>query len=298
MIYKKETINPGKDSEQWFISSRTAEAYPFASSLFKQGGYCLLDSEFWIERPRAKGYSTMIITLSGRGRFIQEDGTEFCLDEGEMFISSPSSQGHREETAGNDTWEQVWLTFYGSSPLLPSEEFDWRIVKFPDTAMMRELMLNIIREDINAAAESALSIELSERLLLLTLRRALQTSETGDRARIRSRFEKLWNDVSSSLNQEWEVERLCQMMNFSRSQLTRLCKKLYGETPGEKIRRIRMENAKILLSSSSLSILEVADAVGYTSPSLFSSSFSSFAGMSPREYRNMRRRARGKGELP
>ena len=126
----------------------------------------------------------------------------------------------------------------------------------------------------------------------------IPSSPRGDRARIRSRFEKLWNDVSSSLNQEWEVERLCQMMNFSRSQLTRLCKKLYGETPGEKIRRIRMENAKILLSSSSLSILEVADAVGYTSPSLFSSSFSSFAGMSPREYRNMRRRARGKGELP
>ena len=145
MIYKREHINPGTDSEQWYISSRAAEAYPFASVLFKEGGYCILDKDFWIERPKAKGYSTMIISLSGQGKFIQEDGTEFLIGEGEAFISSPESQGHREETAGDRSWEHIWLTFYRSSSILPSEDFDWKIMQVPEPSLCRELMMNIIR---------------------------------------------------------------------------------------------------------------------------------------------------------
>ena len=289
MIYKKEFINLGKDSEQWFLSPRAAEAYPFSSVLFKEGGYSLLSSDFFIERPSAKGYSTMIISLKGEGRFIMEDGEEFILREGEIFISSPGSQGHREESCTEGRWEQIWLTFYGTSSILPSEEFDWKVLQAGEASLMRELMLSIIREDIHSTPESTLSLELSERLLLLTLRKLLQTSESEERARIRSSFEKIWNEVSSSLDQEWEVGRLCSMMNFSRSQLTRLCKEMYGEAPGEKIRRMRMESAKLLLSNSSMTIMEIADAVGYTSPSLFSSSFSAYSGMSPREYRKRRR---------
>lgn len=289
MVYKREHINPGTDSEQWYISSRAAEAYPFASVLFKEGGYCILDKDFWIERPKAKGYSTMIISLSGQGKFIQEDGTEFLIGEGEAFISSPESQGHREETAGDRSWEHIWLTFYRSSSILPSEDFDWKIMQVPEPSLCRELMMNIIREDISTTEESRLAIELSERLLLLSIRRMLQTSDTGEKARIRARFEKLWNEVSSSLNQEWGIERLCSMMNFSRSQLTRLCNEIYGEAPGARIRRMRMESAKLLLSNSSMTILEIADSVGYASPSLFSSSFSSYAGLSPRDYRKRKR---------
>lgn len=289
MIYKKEHINPGRNSEQWFISSRAAEAYPFASVLFKEGGYCLLDKDFWIERPKAKGYSTMIITISGEGLFIQDDGTEFILREGETFISSPESQGHREATSGKGPWEQIWLTFYGSSSILPTEGFDWKIIETSETTLLRELMLSIIREDVHRTIDSDLSIELSERLLILALRRMLQTPESKEKARIRSEFEKLWNEISSSLNQEWGIERLCQSMNFSRSQLTRLCNEIYGESPGAKIRRMRMDSAKLLLSNSSMTIFEIADAVGYASPSLFSSSFSSYEGMSPRDYRKKRR---------
>lgn len=289
MIYKKEIINPGRNSEQWFISSRAAEAYPFASVLFKEGGYCFLDKDFWIERPKAKGYSTMVITISGEGRFIQDDGTEFVLREGEMFISSPESQGHKEETHGDCTWEQIWLTFYGSSSILPSEHFDWKIIEISETALIRELMLSIIKEDLHSAIEGTIAIELAERLLILTLRRMLQIPESREKAKIRLDFEKLWNDVSSSLNQDWEVERLCSAMNLSRSQLTRLCNEIYGESPGAKIRRMRMESAKLLLSNSSMTIFEIADSVGYASPSLFSSSFSAYAGMSPRDYRKIRR---------
>ena len=288
MDHKKEIINPGKNSEQWYISSRAAEAYPFSSVLFKEGGYCLLDKDFWIERPKAKGYSTIIITLSGKGRFIQEDGTEFLLEEGEAFISSPKSQGHREETAGN-SWEHIWLTFYQSSSILPSEEFDWKILEAQDLPLCRELMRNIIKEDINFISGVNNAIELSEALLLTILRKILNTSASREKARIRSEFEKLWNDISSSLNQEWEIDRMCSIMNLSRSQLTRICKELYGESPGAKIRRMRMESAKLLLSNSSMTIFEIADSVGYGSPSLFSSSFSSYTGMSPREYRKKRR---------
>ncbi len=288
MQFRKEVIHSVTSLEKWHLSTRIAEAYPFSQALLKQGGYGHHDVGFWVERPKRRGFSVIVATLSGKGRFILEDGTVFEVEEGEIFISSPNGQGHREETVGPEPWEHLWLTFYASSPILSSEDFDWKVYRISEVSLYRELASCILREDLHCTNESSETIELAERLLLLLLRRLFSSGESEEKARIRSRMESLWNEISGSLDQEWTVARLCSAMNCSRSQLTRICHEIYGVSPGWKIREMRMERAKQMLSSSSSSIVDIAESVGYSSPTLFSSSFSSYEGESPREYRRKR----------
>ena len=148
--------------------------------------------------------------------------------------------------------------------------------------------VNIIDEEMYEGSTSFKAIELSAELLLLIIQRAIRPAGNTESRMHHSQLAALWSEVAKDLKAPWHVEELARMMNCSRSQFTRICNAIYHKSPGQKIREMKMENAKILLSGSSVPVREVAEAVGFSSLSLFSSSFASYTGMGPREFRKMK----------
>ena len=62
-----------------------------------------------------------------------------------------------------------------------------------------------------------------------------------------------------------------------------------GETLTDYINRTRLENSKILIKSSDLPISVVALNVGYTDPNYFVKLFRKLYGMTPSEYRQIKK---------
>ena len=152
--------------------------------------------------------------------------------------------------------------------------------------LLRELIRMIIKEDLTGSDRDEAGLDQSERLFTHLVRRMLKPAAENTIVRSRSaQLADLWNKVSQHLENVWTVDDLCSIMNCSRSHLTRLCQEYYKQSPGEKVRAMKMEYAKILLSSSTSTIHEIAESVGFSRASLFSSSFAAYEGMSPREYR-------------
>ena len=58
-----------------------------------------------------------------------------------------------------------------------------------------------------------------------------------------------------------------------------------GMSISEYIRKVKIEQACILLAGTHMGIQEISDELGFTSRSYFSSSFQKESGMSPSEYR-------------
>lgn len=291
MKYLKEIIYSPQRYEQWHLSPRVLDVYPFRLAKARHGGYGLHDIDFYVERIACRGFSAVVITLSGRGRFTMEDGSSFLAVPGDVFVSSPSGQGHREETEGPEPWEQLWLLFSEGSAIIPDTIEDYGVFQIDakrETAFIRELVRNILDEDLYEGSTSFKSIELSAELLLLIIQRAIRPAGNMESRLHHSQLALLWSEVAKDMKAPWRVEDLARMMNCSRSQLTRICNEIYHKSPGQKIRELKMENAKILLSGSSVPIHEVAEAVGFSSLSLFSSSFASYTGMGPREFRKMK----------
>lgn len=291
MKYLKEVIHSPKRFEQWHLSPRVLDVYPFRLSHARHGGYGLHDIDFYVERISSRGFSAVVITLSGKGRFIMEDGTSFIVKPGDVFVSSPFGQGHREETLGPEPWEQFWLLFSENSGIIPDtiEDYDvFQIDSKRETSFIRELVRNIIDEEMYEGSTSFKSIELSAELLLLIIQRGIRPAGNTESRMHHNQLAELWSEVAKDMKAPWHVEDLAKIMNCSRSQLTRICNDIYHKAPGQKIREMKMENAKILLSGSSIPIHEVAEAVGFSSLSLFSSSFTSYTGMGPREFRKLK----------
>lgn len=86
-------------------------------------------------------------------------------------------------------------------------------------------------------------------------------------------------------DETFSVEMLSQHLLLSHSQVYRKIKQKTGITPSSYIRNKRLQFAKELIECSELRITEVADAVGFSCLSYFSSSFTQRYGYPPSHLR-------------
>jgi len=107
--------------------------------------------------------------------------------------------------------------------------------------------------------------------------------------------EALLNDLEGSLSAR--AERLLAQSRYALPSLEALAKRLHvsprtlhrglereGTSYREMVQAVRVRRAKDLLSEGKLNVTEVADMLGYSSSSSFSTSFKRVTGLSPREY--------------
>jgi len=85
----------------------------------------------------------------------------------------------------------------------------------------------------------------------------------------------------------YTVEELAKDLYISRVQLYRKVKAIFGISVSEHINNIRLEKSKELLKKGNLNISEIAYAVGFSSPSYYSTAFKNKYGISPKEYKTL-----------
>lgn len=84
---------------------------------------------------------------------------------------------------------------------------------------------------------------------------------------------------------DFTIENLAEEIGISRVQLHRKLKDLMGVSTSEFIRNLRLKQATILLKENKVNISQIAYAVGFSNPILFSSAFKKTYGCTPKEYR-------------
>jgi CheY-like chemotaxis protein len=85
---------------------------------------------------------------------------------------------------------------------------------------------------------------------------------------------------------DFGVGELADALSQDRSHLFRRVKQLFGESPSDLIRRMRVEEGERLLTEGSATVTDVAYAVGFNSLSYFCRCFQEAYGMTPAAYRS------------
>lgn len=91
------------------------------------------------------------------------------------------------------------------------------------------------------------------------------------------------------LSEDLSVERLMQEFHVSRNRLYDSCNQYLGTGIAEHIKSLRIREARLLLKETDLSILEVADRVGFPDYNYFCRVFKKETGMPARQYRKASR---------
>lgn len=86
-------------------------------------------------------------------------------------------------------------------------------------------------------------------------------------------------------NPEYSIEDLSRDMCMSRATLYRKITSITGSSPSDFVKNVRLRKAAELLKEGGLTIAEIADKVGFNTPSYFTKSFKKLFGVLPTQYK-------------
>jgi len=101
------------------------------------------------------------------------------------------------------------------------------------------------------------------------------------------RFLEIHQYIMSNIDKNVNVKMLAKHMNLSEKQVTRIVKNSINLTPKAMINDIRLNKAKELLRVTDLTISQISDTLGFSSPYYFSTFFNRLVGCNPSSYRDV-----------
>jgi transcriptional regulator GlxA family with amidase domain len=147
-----------------------------------------------------------------------------------------------------------------------------------------DLALALVEEDHGHRTAMAVA-----KNLLLYLRRPGHQAQFSDPLQLQEQETHKLRDVVSTiqgrLGDELSVESLAESLDVSPRTLTRACREELGESPAALIRRVRLAEAKRLLSETTLPLKTISVRVGGGDPSTLWRMFTKHLGVTPTEYR-------------
>ena len=108
-------------------------------------------------------------------------------------------------------------------------------------------------------------------------------------------MQKVMNIINENINdEEFNVERLADLMYMSRSSLLRKIKQLFNMPPLEFIRLVRLKKAAELIQEGNHRVGEICYMVGFGNPSYFAKMFNRQFGVTPKEFEQQMTKLRRK----
>jgi AraC family transcriptional regulator, activator of mtrCDE len=151
---------------------------------------------------------------------------------------------------------------------------------------LRSALAELIAQEVGF---SAMTMALMKQVLVAILRRSLNSTDLWvERFAVLSdpQIASALSDMVAHPDAAHSIETLSRASALSRSAFMFRFAKAIGASPMTVLRQMRMRQAKVLLGVDSLSIDQIARAVGYTNRTSFFRAFRKAYGIDPSDYRS------------
>jgi two-component system response regulator YesN len=91
--------------------------------------------------------------------------------------------------------------------------------------------------------------------------------------------------MRENLAEPLRIEQISASVFLSPDHFSRVFSAVLGQSPNDYLRHLRVEEAKLLLTTTDDSVTTIAMAVGFNQPAYFTRVFHTITGKTPREYR-------------
>ena len=243
----------------------------------------------WHSTLHTHPFTELFYVVDGKGEFnIQRQ--RFPVKPNDFVIINPQVE-HTELSSPDEPLEYIVLGIRGLSfsNLTPVSEGGHPFSFFN----LRDEQKDILRY-LNAMVQEATSQQMSyelvchnllEILLIKILRHQHFDLEVGKQSKATKDISFIKHYLETYYHESIQLEDLASMTHLSRFYISHSFKKEIGMSPMEYLIDIRIKESKILLRTTNYSISQVADIVGFTTPTYFSKQFRKSTGISPTDYR-------------
>ncbi len=121
----------------------------------------------------------------------------------------------------------------------------------------------------------------------VTKRSILELSEFGKNS-ISEAVELMHSYILENYTSDINLAKLSEQYHYNELHLSRSFKQVKGYTPSKLINELRLEDAKMVLrKNKKITVSELSEKLGFSSPMYFSRVFKYHTGMTPVEYRDL-----------
>ena len=244
----------------------------------------------WHSLPHTHGYTELFFILSGKGQFLVQD-QRYPVGPNDLVIINPKVL-HTEESINAQPLEYIVLGIEGIELAMHRRsETPFCILDHFESVEISGCLRNILREmeQKNPGYEDICQAYME--ILIIRLMRSTELDlPTQPSAASGSRQ---CNAVRRYIDQHFKealtLEQLAQEAHMNKYYLSHTFKEEYGISPINYMISRRTEESKFLLAETDLSMSQIAQLLGFSSPSYFSQTFRRSQGISPMEYRQRTR---------
>ena len=265
------------NQDQSFTIRGTAKLLNVASSRY--GGD-------WHSVPHTHNHTELFYIVGGKGQFFIEDQC-FPVDVNNLVIINPNVI-HTEASLNAQPLEYIVLGIDGIE-LANSENSNGQFCMLDhfESVEISGCLRNILREmelkntgyeDICQAYMEILIIRLMRNTSLAVPAEPQTISGNRQCAAVR-------RHIDVHFKEPLTLEQLAEEAHMNKFYLSHAFKREYGVSPINYMITKRIEESKYLLAETDLSLSQVAQLLGFSSPSYFSQVFRRTQGISPMEYR-------------
>lgn len=267
---------------------------------FIEGGYVTFHAGD--RHPNRHHVQFFILMLMEKGElYIAEDGVNYTVKAGEMFILRPLHHHYSWHVMTEDT-AYYWLHFYvtgrweqqtslvpmGSVINVPTLHHYTPVetlylakhVKMRHPHRLAEMTQQIFK---NSEATESYGFWQAQQLFIDVLQEIqVQSQQESAMVQLSDQLQRYLRD---HFNEKITSATLSREFHFHPNHLIRTLKATTGLTPTEYLRQYRMEEAEKRLLNTTMSETEIAQDVGFQNIYYFSTVFKQYTGMAPTQYR-------------
>ncbi|MFA5264912.1 MAG: helix-turn-helix domain-containing protein [Opitutaceae bacterium] len=239
------------------------------------------------------GSWNLYFTLDGEGQVLLKDRT-LKTEAGDLLLLPPKMERSYRVVEAARGWEFFWMHFKPTQ--IVRRQTDWFEQRKAGTYRVRDPGLRIrmaaILEELNEINLHRAGIPQRDRLMEVMTESVLlriageQGLPRGALGSIDPRIAVVIDRIHRQIGAPHPLDELARNAGLSRSQFHLLFRASMGRSPQEYLEERRMELARFYLTTTALSVAEIAASVGYADPFYFTNRFRKRFAVSPRGLRS------------
>ena len=242
-----------------------------------------------------KGY-ILNLTIEGEG-MVRDGAQSFTCQKGDLLLFAPEVPHYYHISPAASRWYHQWIYFFPRSHWLPALSWHCKVGQVERYSLPEEnfaefsgMFWEIIRRNHSQGATSQLlSLTYLEMLLFRRQEIARQEEDlllpASAVSDVRISLAMMFMQ-ENMMRADLTLEEIAAHVHLSPSRFNHVFLAAVGQSPIKWLNGQKLKNAKRLLESTELSILQVAQRSGFVDPNYFSKFFRQQTGLSPQQYRS------------
>ncbi len=244
-----------------------------------------IDDQFCFERPNGYYHTQIYIFTEGKGEISAKGKSYSVMPYYACYLPKNTPHKYYHSSKKFKSW---WISFGGYDV-----ERLFEIFKINDFCVFNiqesNKLLHIIEKIYNCLIKDKLygNYYASAMLYEFFVEFYKCTKKLPNKKISNKSLEKVISFIENEYSNKITLNTLCKVSQLSEGYLCRLFKQYFNMRPLEYLNKKRIQQSKILLNTSHLSIETIAENVGFNTPSYYTKLFRINEGMTPSEFRTL-----------